>query len=80
MARLQGIKERDAGVIGRYLNNAVRRAAGKLTDTWPIVARVPNVQRAWAAAEFFFDKLDLNEKRLRSLVSLKASLLIGCPA
>lgn len=80
MARVQGIKERDAGVIGRYLNNAVRRASGKLTDTWPIVARVPNVQRAWAAAEFFFDKSDLNEKRLKRLVSLKTSLLVGCPA
>lgn len=79
MARLQGIEERNAGVIGRYLLGAARRIAGKLSDTWPIAARVPNLHRGWAMTEYFLDRSHLVERRLWSLASLKASLLIGCP-
>ena len=80
MARLQGIKETDAGLIGRYLMNAVRKLMGKLPETWPIVARVPNVHRAWAMAEYFLDRSQLVDKRYKSLASLKTSLLVGCPS
>ena len=80
MARLRTNTDQEAGVVGRYLLNQVRRIMGKLPDTWGIVARVPNVHRAWAAKEFFLDRSRLVEKRLKSLASLKTSMVIGCPA
>ncbi len=80
MARIEGIAERNAGVIGRYLINAVRRRTGKLPATWLIVARVPAVHRAWAMKEYFLDKSRLVDARTKRLASLKTSLLIGCPS
>jgi hypothetical protein len=80
MARIEGIEEHKAGVIDRYLMNAIKRRAGKLAETWPIVARVPAVLRAWAMKEYFLDKTRLLDARIKRLASLKTSLLVGCPS
>lgn len=79
-ARIRAIDEREAGPLGRYLLASLRRAMGKLPYGWRIAARVVNVHRAWAAAEFFFDRSRLVEAKLKRLAALKASLLIGCPS
>jgi hypothetical protein len=67
------------GWVGRLLLRAVQRRAGRLTETWPIVAHAPGILKGWAAEEFFLDRTRRVEPRLRKLAELKVAVMVGCP-
>lgn len=80
MARMQGVDESRAGPILRWFFGNLRgRMNGKLAETWPIMAHNSNVMRGWAMQELFLDRARDLDAKLRKLVELKVSLMVGCP-
>lgn len=80
MPRMNPAKPGSEGFFARYAMNAMRKEMGDVPGTWPIIARVPNLLRGWAMAEYFFDKSKLVTPKLKRLAQLKTSLMIGCPS
>jgi hypothetical protein len=79
MARMQGVEERRAGLVARGIFREVRRQAGRLSETWPIVAHAPTVLRGLTALEFFMGKARAVDPKLRKLAEIKTAMMIGCP-
>jgi hypothetical protein len=79
MARIYGVEEHRAGPVARAIFREVRRQAGKLSETFPILAHAPSVLRGWTAFEFFMGRAHAVEPKLRKLAELKAAVMIGCP-
>ena len=80
MARIPGVPEHRAGFGTRLLLRAIRKRAGKLVETWPIVAHVPGILKGWTLQEWFLDRAREVEPKLRKLAELKVAVLVGCPA
>ena len=78
MARLEGIRDDEAGVVQRAVFRAARRRAGQVPEPLRIMARSAGVM--WAAGGF---ELGLGRARavdpaLKDLASLKVASLVGC--
>ena len=78
MARMPGVSEEEVGPIGRLLLRTLRQA-GRLSETWPIVAHAPGILKGWMAAEWFLDRTRRVPPRLRKLAELKVAVMVGCP-
>ena len=79
MARIPGVPAENAGLVSRYLFDAIRKQMGRLMETWPIVAHAPSVMRGWIAFEWFLDRSRRVDAKLKRLACLKVSVMVGCP-
>ena len=57
----------------------VKKQLGKVPTPLPVLARHPWIFRGAAAFDFGLQKARLVDSKLKSLASIKAATLIGCP-
>jgi hypothetical protein len=57
----------------------VKKKLGKVPTTLPVLARHKWIFRGAAAYDFALEKSRLVDSKLKSLASIKAATLIGCP-
>ena len=80
MSRLNGVPERDAGWIAKFIFRGIRRRVGRVSDTWKVAAHKPGLLLGWALHELSYDRASSLNRRLRTLAQLKVAALVGCPA
>jgi hypothetical protein len=85
MARIPGVETKDAGLATKILFWFVRRKVAKLTgrttDLEPVktAAHHPRLLRAVGQMEMGQEAATSVPARLKTLASIKAALLVGCP-
>ena len=85
MARMKGIEPHEAGWFTRLVYWVVRRKMGKLTgqkrliEPIKITAHHPRLLRAMGQMEMGQEAARSVPDQLKSLASIKAASLIGCP-
>lgn len=85
MARMEGVEPREAGWFTRLVYWMVRRKMGKLTgksqliEPVKVIAHHPRLLRAFGQMEMGQEAARTLPDKLKSLVSIKAATLIGCP-
>ena len=79
MARMQGLEDREASWLARFIFRAVRKRVGSVSDTWRIAARQPGLLFGWALHEYAYELANGLDRRLRTLAQLKVAALVGCP-
>ena len=85
MARMKGIEPHEAGWFTRLVYWVVRRKMGKLTgekrliEPIKVTAHHPRLLRAMGQMEMGQEAARSVPDHLKSLASIKAATLIGCP-
>lgn len=79
MARIEGVPRHKAGLFVRLAYWLSKRIVGKVVEPVMITAHHPWIFRAYGAYEFMLGRARLVDARLKTLASLKAAALIGCP-
>ncbi|MCZ6464966.1 MAG: hypothetical protein O7A09_11580 [Proteobacteria bacterium] len=79
MARMNGVPEDRADLVSRLFFRAVRKRTGKVAESWKIASHAPGILRGWAAMEWFLDRANRVEAKLKRLAQLKVALMVGCP-
>ena len=79
MARIQGVPKSKAGLLTRFAYWYVKRNLGKVAEPLTIVAHHAWISRGYGAYELGLEKARLVDTKLKTLASLKAAALIGCP-
>jgi 4-carboxymuconolactone decarboxylase len=85
MARLRGIEPHEASWFTRLIYRLVRRKIGKLTgqdrliEPIKIMAHHPRLLKAIGQMEMGQDAARAVPEALKSLASIKAATLVGCP-
>jgi 4-carboxymuconolactone decarboxylase len=85
MARIKGVEPGDAGLGTRFLYWLVQRKMGQLTgkssvgEPIKIVAHHPRLLRALGQMEMGQAAARTVSAALKSLASIKAATLVGCP-
>lgn len=85
MPRIQGVEPHEAGLFTRIVYWFVRRKIGSLTgarrlvEPIKITAHHPRLLRAMGQMEMGQDAATSVDARLKTLASIKAAMLIGCP-
>ena len=79
MARIDGLTRERAGLMARFSYRYAERRLGKVPTPLTVVAHHPWIFRGYGAFEFSLERARLVEHRLKSLASIKAATLIGCP-
>lgn len=80
MARIEGVRDDQAGLISRVLFRIARRRLGRVSEMWRICGHVPQVQLGRALFELLLDRSALVERRLRWLGVIKTAMLAGSTA
>jgi hypothetical protein len=85
MSRIQTIEPQRANLFTRIVYWAAKRKVGKLTDAARLVeplkvnAHQPRLLFGYGQMELALDAMSTVPAHLKSLASLKAATLIGCP-
>jgi len=79
MARVAGVLPERAGLLTRIFYRVARRMVGKIPEPMTISAHNPQIFQASGAYEFFLGRATRVPQRLKTLASIKAAMLIGCP-
>ena len=85
MARMQGVEPHEAGWFTRLVYWLVRRKMGQLTGARRLVEPVkvtahhPRLLKAMGQMEAGQEAAQLVPARLKTLASIKAATLVGCP-
>jgi hypothetical protein len=77
MARIGGVER--PGWFTRVVLGVAKRMVGKVPEPMLISAHNPAIFQAGAAYEYFLGRARSVPKRLKTLASIKAATLIGCP-
>ena len=78
MARLEGVRNRDASLATRAVYKAAERRTGAVPEPLRIMALNPWVMRAAGAFELGIARARTLEPRFKDLASLKVSAMVGC--
>jgi hypothetical protein len=79
MTRIEGVPRRRAGLFVRFAYWLAKRRLGKVPEPINITAHHPWIFRGYGAYEMTLERARLVDARLKTLASLKAAALIGCP-
>jgi len=85
MTRIEGIEPRHANLFIRFVYSQVRRTVGKVTGSARLVEPFKIIAHQWrlligvGQMELAIDKMATVPLRLKSLASIKAAMLVGCP-
>ncbi|MGD0362716.1 MAG: hypothetical protein ABSC93_17700 [Bryobacteraceae bacterium] len=79
MARIEGIGDKQAGAFTRFVYSAVRRKLGRVPEPMRITAHQPKLLAGLAAMEVAQEGMRTADPVVKSLVEIKAAMLIGCP-
>ncbi len=78
MARIQGVPEREAGLLGRFAYRFSRRRFGKVAEPLTVTAHHPRLLFGSGMMELALDGSHLVDERLKELAALKTAAIIGC--
>ena len=78
MKRIEGVPEREAGVLARFAYRFSRRRFGKVVEPLKVMAHHPRMLAGYGAFELVFDRSRLVDERLKSLAETKVAAMIGC--
>lgn len=78
MARIEGLPEREAGLLGRLAYRFSRHRFGKVAEPIEVMARHRNVLLGSAAMELALDRSTAVDDRLKKLAEVKVALVAGC--
>jgi hypothetical protein len=79
MARIEGIGDKQANVFTRTVYGAVRRKIGRVPEPMRITAHQPRLLAALGGMEMAQEAMRTVDPVVKSLVGIKAAMLIGCP-
>ena len=79
MARIEGVPDKQAGLLVRFVYWLSRRRFGKVATPLGVAAHHRWIFQAYGAYEFALDRARLVNARLKVLAQVKAAALIGCP-
>lgn len=79
MARIEGIEPERAGLLTRMAYWLARKKVGALPRPMTIYAHNPWIFRAYGGFEMAAQKASRVDARLKTLASIKAGSLVGCP-
>lgn len=85
MARIKGIEPHEAGWFTRFIYWVVKRKVGKLTgqhrlvEPIKITAHHPRLLKALGQMEMGQEAARSVPARIKTLASIKAATLVGCP-
>ena len=79
MARIAGVTRERAGFFTRLVYRMAERMVGKVPEPMTISAHHPQIFQATGAYEFFLGRARRVPQGLKTLASIKAATLIGCP-
>ena len=79
MARVEGIRDKDANLVTRSIYGAVRRKIGHVPEPMRITAHQPRLLAALGGMEMAQEAMRTVDPVVKALVSIKAAMLIGCP-
>ncbi len=80
MARIKGVKGKQASLVSRVLFGIAKRRLGRVSEMWEICAHVPRLHLGRGLFELLLDRSWKSDRRLRKLASIKAAMILGCPA
>lgn len=79
MARIEGVQEKDAGVVARIAYWFTKRSFGRVLEAVKITAHSPRLLRAIGQMEMAQQKLKSVDPVLVALAEIKVAKMIGCP-
>ena len=79
MARIEGVKPKDAGPFVRLAYFLTKRRFGRVLKPITIHAHHPRLLRALAHMEMGHEAANTVDPRLKSLAEITAARQIGCP-
>lgn len=79
MTRIEGVPAKQASWLTRVAYWISRRMVGKVPEPLTVSAHHPSIFRAYVGYEYYLGKAHRVDARLKSLASLKAAAIIGCP-
>jgi hypothetical protein len=79
MARLEGVDPKQTSFLMRQVFNKVRKTLGRDLTPQKIQARVPRVFWVNIFAELLLGQKAKVPQRLRSLLTLRTAVRVGCP-
>lgn len=78
MVRVAEVAEREAGPFGRLAYGLSRRRFGEVAEPLKVMAHHPRLLLGYGTLELAFERSNLLDKGLKSLVVLKAATVVGC--
>jgi hypothetical protein len=79
MARIEGVREDDTGLFARIAYWFSRRRMGRVVEPLTVLAHHGPMLAGAGAFELALEQARRVDGRLKSLASLKAAALVGCP-
>lgn len=79
MSRILGIAAERASVVVRIAYWMSKRMVGKVAEPLQVTAHHPGIFRAYGAFEYFLGRSRKVDAKLKTLASIKAATLVGCP-
>ena len=79
MARIEGVDPKQTSFLMRQVFKKVRKMVGRDLTPQKIAARVPRVFWVGALSEWLLGQKAQVPQRLRSLVTLRTAVRVGCP-
>jgi hypothetical protein len=79
LSRITEVSEHSAGPMTRAAFSYVKKRLSKVPTPMKVIARHPWIFRGYSAFEFALEKSRQVEPKLKSLASIKAATLVGCP-
>jgi len=78
MTRIEGVPEREAGLLGRFAYRFSWRRFGKVAEPLRVTAYHPRLLAGYGAFELALDRSRLVDERLKSLAETKVAATAGC--
>jgi AhpD family alkylhydroperoxidase len=78
LARINKVPEREAGPFGRFAYGLSRRRFGEVAEPLTVMAHHPRLLLGYGMFELAFERSNLVDRHLKSLVVLKAATMVGC--
>lgn len=79
MARIPGVPDGRGGLLLRVARWYARRKTGAVPEPVGILAHHSRIMQAVGAYEFFLERSNRVDARLKSLAGIKAATRVGCP-
>lgn len=79
MARIEGIRDRQANLFTRAVYGATRRKLGRVPESLRITAYQPRLLAALGGMELAQEAMRSVDPMIEALVDIKTAMLIGCP-
>jgi AhpD family alkylhydroperoxidase len=78
MARIEGVPEKRAGLLGRFAYRFSRRRFGREMEPLTVLAHHPRLLFGCSVLELAFDGSHRVDERLKELAAIKTAAMVGC--